>query len=178
MALPLRIDARPPLTATGTTGAWACSAMMKPPFLNGSSSPVRLRVPSGKIRNELPWPSDATAASTDANDLRRSARSTATNPPRSNAIPISGTLVELGLIEDMQHRIQPLEQHGRVHVAFVVGAIDDSPIGNVLPADDAVADARQPQSQPDAAVADRSTAAASTGRPGQQQRHGGPTSAM
>jgi hypothetical protein len=25
-----------------------------PPFLNGSRSSVRLRVPSGKIRNELP----------------------------------------------------------------------------------------------------------------------------
>ena len=29
-------------------------AMMNPPFLKGSSAPVRLRVPSGKIRNEFP----------------------------------------------------------------------------------------------------------------------------
>ena len=45
--------------ATGTTGACALIAMMKPPFLNGSSSPVRLRVPSGKMRNELPVPQRA-----------------------------------------------------------------------------------------------------------------------
>jgi hypothetical protein len=42
------------LIATGTMGAWAFSAMMKPPFLNGSSSPVAAAVPSGKIRNEFP----------------------------------------------------------------------------------------------------------------------------
>ena len=52
--LPFRIASRAPLMATGTIGACALSAMTKPPFLNGSSSPVRLRVPSGKIRNELP----------------------------------------------------------------------------------------------------------------------------
>ena len=40
--------------ATGTMGACASMAMMKPPFLNGSRCPLRLRVPSGKIRNELP----------------------------------------------------------------------------------------------------------------------------
>ena len=51
---PFRIASRAPLMATGTTGACAFSAMMKPPFLNGNRAPVRLRVPSGKIRNELP----------------------------------------------------------------------------------------------------------------------------
>ena len=44
----------------------ALIAMTKPPFLNGSSSSVRLRVPSGKIRNELPSRIDCDARSIDA----------------------------------------------------------------------------------------------------------------
>ncbi len=52
--LPFRIAFRPPETATGTIGACALIAITKPPFLNGSSSPVRLRVPSGKMKNALP----------------------------------------------------------------------------------------------------------------------------
>ena len=43
-----------PETATGTTGTCAWMAITKPPFLNGSMSPVRLRVPSGKMMNERP----------------------------------------------------------------------------------------------------------------------------
>ena len=61
MGLPFRMASRPPWTATGTIGACAWMAMMNPPFLNGSRSPVRLRVPSGKIRNELPARSDSRA---------------------------------------------------------------------------------------------------------------------
>ena len=64
--LPRCIAARPPWIATGTMGAPALMAMMKPPFLNGSSSSVLLRVPSGKIRNELPRRIDAAPASIDA----------------------------------------------------------------------------------------------------------------
>ena len=57
MGLPFRMAFLAPVIATGTMGTWALSAMMKPPFLNGSRAPVRLRVPSGKMRNELPAPS-------------------------------------------------------------------------------------------------------------------------
>ena len=42
--------------------------MMKPPFLNGKSSEVRLRVPSGKIRNELPARIESAARSIDTID--------------------------------------------------------------------------------------------------------------
>jgi len=54
IGLPFRIAARAPMIAMGTTGACALRAITKPPFLNGSSSPVRLRVPSGKMRNDAP----------------------------------------------------------------------------------------------------------------------------
>ena len=50
-------------------GTWASMAMMKPPFLNGSRFPVRLRVPSGKIRNELPSRSESEPLAIDANAL-------------------------------------------------------------------------------------------------------------
>src|SRR6185436_617457 len=53
-ALPFLMACRPPVTATGTMGACAFRAMTNPPFLNGRSSPVRLRVPSGKMKNEYP----------------------------------------------------------------------------------------------------------------------------
>ena len=41
-------------TYTGTTGTWAAMARPKGAFLNGSSSPVRLRVPSGNNNAEVP----------------------------------------------------------------------------------------------------------------------------
>ena len=63
-ALPFRIASRPPITATGTTGAYALMAITKPPFLNGSSSPVLLRVPSGKMKKALPARSASAASST------------------------------------------------------------------------------------------------------------------
>ena len=90
--LPLRIAARPPVTATGTTGACAWMAMMKPPFLKGSRASVRLRVPSGKIRNELPARSDSAPRAIEANDCSGSRRSTGTNPPTCIARPSSGSL--------------------------------------------------------------------------------------
>ena len=59
--------------------------MTKPPFLNGSSSSVRLRVPSGKIRKELPARIDCAPASIEriADSLLR--RSTGMKPPMRNA---------------------------------------------------------------------------------------------
>ena len=79
--LPLRIESRPPCTATGTTGAPPLIAMMKPPFLNGSSSPVLLRVPSGKIKNELPARSDSAPLSIDLSAASLFRRSTGMKPP-------------------------------------------------------------------------------------------------
>src|SRR5438552_1814930 len=40
-------------TYTGTTGTWAAMARPKGAFLNGSNSPVRLRVPSGNNNAEV-----------------------------------------------------------------------------------------------------------------------------
>ena len=90
--LPFRIASRAPVMATGTTGACALSAMMKPPFLNGSSSPVRLRVPSGKIRNELPSRSASAARSIAGRLCSGLPRSSGTNPARSNARTRIGSL--------------------------------------------------------------------------------------
>jgi len=41
-------------TYTGTTGTWAAMASPNGAFLNGSSSPVRLRVPSGNNSADVP----------------------------------------------------------------------------------------------------------------------------
>ena len=63
IGLPFRIALCVPRMTSGTIWARPRMAMTKPPFLNGSSSPLRLRVPSGKTRNELPARSAAAAAS-------------------------------------------------------------------------------------------------------------------
>ena len=90
--LPFRIASRAPVIATGTIGACALSAMMKPPFLNGSSSPVRLRVPSGKIRNELPVAQRLGGPLDRRQALLGLPRSSGTKPARSNARTRIGSL--------------------------------------------------------------------------------------
>ena len=89
--LPLRIASRAPVIATGTTGACPLIAMMNPPFLNGNSSPVRLRVPSGKIRNELPSRSASAARSIAGRLCSGLPRSSGTNPARSKARTSTGS---------------------------------------------------------------------------------------
>ena len=88
---PRGITSSVPLSATGTTGAWALMAITNPPFLNGSRSPVRARVPSGAIRNESPARSRSAAASTDAMALVRFPRSTGTKPTSRIARPSTGS---------------------------------------------------------------------------------------
>src|SRR6185503_19231858 len=97
MGLPLCIAARPPLIASGITGVCAPMALMNPPFLNGRRSPVRLRVPSGKIRKELPALSDSAPMAIDRIALSRSLRSMGTNPPTSNTVPMIGILCSSAL---------------------------------------------------------------------------------
>ena len=106
MALPFRIASRPPDTATGTIGACALIAMMKPPFLKGKSSSVRLRVPSGKIRNELPLRIDAAARSMASIASSCCSRVTGTKPPVSMTMPRIGSLPQLGLEQDVQAAVQ------------------------------------------------------------------------
>ena len=145
-ALPLRIASRPPVMATGTIGACAWRAMMKPPFLKGRSSSVRLRVPSGKIRNELPARIDA------ARDVDRRQRRVAVvalhrhEPAGFHHHAEHRQLAQLGLVEDVQAAMQRPEQHRRVDVALVIGAEDDGAARrHVLAADDPVADAGRAQ---------------------------------
>ncbi len=130
--LPLRIAARPPETATGTIGACALIAMTKPPFLNGSSSPVRLRVPSGKMRNELPARSASAARSTGRQALLRLARSSGTNPASVERPDEHRQLPQLGLVEDAQPRKQPAQRENdgrRLDVAAVIAGVDGAPPG-------------------------------------------------
>ena len=88
--LPRRMASAPPEMATGTIGACAFSAIRKPPFLNGSISPVLLRVPSGKIRNELPSRIDRAPASSERIAASLLRRSIGTKPPCRNARASSG----------------------------------------------------------------------------------------
>ena len=127
---------------------------MKPPFLNGKSSEVRLRVPSGKIRNELP----------DANRLggaidRRHRRFAPIaldrhEPAGDHHRAEHRKLGQLGLEEHVQALVKRLEQHRRIDVALVIRAEHHRAIrGNVLAAADAVADAGQPEGEADADMA-------------------------
>ena len=61
---------------------------------------------------------------------------------------------ELGLVEDVHTRMERREQQGRIDVALMVGAIHGRPVARqVLGAGEAIANARQRERQPDAAVA-------------------------
>src|SRR4029078_7547540 len=99
VTVPGRSEKRPlgrstsvPPTTTGTMRLSASMAAMKTPFLNSPSSPVRLRVPSGKARKPLPARSEATAAAIEARARSRSFRSTGMRPARSMAVPRNGIL--------------------------------------------------------------------------------------
>jgi hypothetical protein len=93
-------------------GAPALMAMMKPPFLNGKSSDVRLRVPSGKIRKELPALIESAARSIEAIDASRRSRSTATNPPASITLPSTGSLVSSALNKTCNRRCRAWNRTG------------------------------------------------------------------
>ena len=88
------------MIATGTIGACPLIAMMNPPFLKGKSSPVRLRVPSGKIRNEFPSrerlrrPIDGRQALVPISALERNEPGQIEGPPQHRQ------LAQLGLIQD------------------------------------------------------------------------------
>ena len=128
-----------PEIATGTIGACALIAMMKPPFLNGSSSSVRLRVPSGKDQERV----------ARRGSIARRPRSIASplpccgdRPGRSrrcrNARASSGIASISRLVEDVHPRVQRVEQDRRIDVALMVGAVDGGAVERqVLAAGDA-----------------------------------------
>ena len=130
--------------------------MMNPPFLNGSSSPVRLRVPSGKIRNELPARSDSAPRGDRRHRLVAIAAFDRDEPADVEHRAHDRELAQLRLVEDVELRVQRLEQHRRVDVALVVRAEHDRRSrGTLLAARHPVPDAGQRQRQPDAAVPQR-----------------------
>ena len=136
---------------------------MKPPFLNGSRSSVRLRVPSGKIRNELPARIDRApgfdrahrgflVAAVDGNEAAEPERARQDRDP-----------VDLVLVEDVHARVQRLEQDRRVDVALVIRAVDGGAVERqVLACRRRGSGCRSGQSQPHAAVAEDSTAGPSS----------------
>ena len=114
--------------ATGTTGACALIAMMNPPFLNGSSSPVRLRVPSGKDQERVARPAARSAAPFDG----RQALLGIAALERNEAGQVEGLdqhrqLAQFGFVEDPQPRkqlVQRVEDDRRLDVARVVDGVN------------------------------------------------------
>ena len=125
MALPRRIASRPPVTATGRIGACALMAMMKPPFLKGKSSSVRLRVPSGKMRNELPCADRGRGHVDRGQRLVAAAALDRHEPAGLHHHAEDRQLAQFGLEQDVQPAMQRPVQDRRVDVALVVGAEDD-----------------------------------------------------
>ena len=131
---------------------------MKPPFLNGNSAPVRLRVPSGKIRNELPSRRAVGRALDGGQALLAIAAF-----ERHEAGEIEGAhehrqLPQLGLVEDAQtgeQFAQRVEEDRRLDVAGVVDGVDRRAVPlDVLRALDARANAAQQEAEPDADESD------------------------
>ena len=95
---------------------------MKPPFLNGSSSPVRLRVPSAKTR-------------IDGHEVCH-----------PQGVGEDRDAVELDLVDHPQVQAsQHVEEDRRIDVALVVRAEDRAAVRDVLAANRADARARGPQ---------------------------------
>ena len=138
---------------------------------------MRLRVPSGKIRNELPARSDSAPRAIDANDCSRIPAIHRHEPAHLHRAPEQRQPGELGLVEHVQPRIERPEQHGRVDVALVIRAEHDRAARrHVLATAHAVPDARQQQPQADAARARARTAGSSSGRRSASRSAGGATS--
>ena len=153
--LPRCIAARPPWMATGTIGAPALIAMMKPPFLNGSISSVLLRVPSGKIRNELPARSDSRAGLDRSHRRFLVAAVDRNEPAHPERARQHRNAIDLVLVEDVHSRVQRRVKDRRIDVALMVAAVDRRAIARqVLGAGDTVLDAGERQSQAHAAVAE------------------------
>ncbi len=100
---------------------------MNPPFLNGSSSPVRLLVPSGKMRNE--WPSlQVPGGAFDGRQALVAVAAFERNEPGQ----IEGShehrqLPQLGLVEHAQPRkqlVQDVEDDRRLDVTRMVDRVD------------------------------------------------------
>ena len=153
--LPRCIAARPPWIATGTIGACALIAMMKPPFLNGRSSSVRLRVPSGKIRNELPDRIDRGARLDRAHRRFLVAAVDRDEPAMPERARQHRDRVDLLLVEDVHARMERVEEDRRIDVALVIRAVHRGAVERkVLGAGDAVPDAAQREAEAHAAVAE------------------------
>ena len=140
--------------------------MRNGPRLNGSSAPVRLRVPSGNVRNELPCLSDSAARSMAANGVlaaRAIDRHEAADLKRSSE---QRQFRELVLEQHVQAGMKGLEQNGRVDVALMVAAEHHgAPVGQVFSPGHARADAceRCPDARPPSVPARRG--GSSSGRP-------------
>ena len=61
-------------------------------------------------------------------------------------------LSQLRLVQDLEPRVQGLEEHGRIHVALVVGAVHDGGCGHMLATTDPPPDPGQRQGQTHAPV--------------------------
>ena len=103
-------------------------AMTKPPFLNGSSSSVRERVPSGKIRNVLPDWMERTASAIEAIAFSRFSRCDRDEAARHEHPAEQRQLQQLRLEEYVQPPVKGHEQDGRIDVALMIGDEDDGPI--------------------------------------------------
>jgi hypothetical protein len=109
--------------------------------LKGNSAPVRLRVPSGNVRNAFPSLSDAAADGDEAADLKGLAE--------------ERQLRQLAFEEHVQPRMQRLKQNRRIDVAFMVAAEHHGLAGTqVLAAGDPDANARERGSQSNAPMSE------------------------
>ena len=128
IGLPFRIASRAPEIAIGTIGTPARIAITNAPLLERQQlARARLRVPSGKTRNEPPAFSRATAVSTACVRLLAVAALDRDEADQVEAEREDRELAQLGLVENVEARRQPAqhdEEDRRFDVAGVVDAVD------------------------------------------------------
>ncbi len=131
---------------------------MKPPFLNGSSAPVRLRVPSGKIRNEFPSRRRLCSAIDRRQALIRVAAFERYESSEIERLRQDRQAAQLGLVEDPQpgkQIAQRREDDRRLDVARVIHRVDGGALAlDMFVAVDAHRDAAEEHPEPHAPLAD------------------------
>ena len=125
---------------------------MKPPFLNGSRSPVRLRVPFGKDQKRVAFTERVRASGDRRERLLAGGTIDGHEPGDIEGGAHDRELPQLRFVEDLEPRVQRLEQHRRVHVAFVVRTVHDGRSWHIFAAADLPPDSCQRQCQTHATV--------------------------
>ena len=144
---PRGITSSVPMSATGTTGAWALMAITNPPFLNGSRSPVRAARAFRREQEGVAGPQPLRGGVHRRDGARPVSAIHRHEADQPHGAAQHGQLPHLGLVEPAKPRAAGKErlEHHHVHVAAMIDAVEGRPVAiHVLQPRHVQPDAEQP----------------------------------